>query len=90
MGNHVCTVHTSRLLRAAFRAWMEAAVEARMFGKSAMFSGLEYFQAVDGTVADWFPVGRIRRSELDIKTDKLGSGTFAEVRALWVPACQCA
>jgi hypothetical protein len=73
------TVHTSRLLRSAFKAWIESTVESRMIGKSPMFSGLEYFEAADGTIADWFPVGRIRRTELDIRTDKLGSGTFAEV-----------
>lgn len=44
-----------------------------------MFSGLEYFQGLDGSIAEWFPVGRVRRTELDVKADKLGSGSFAEV-----------
>ena len=44
-----------------------------------MFSGLEYFIGQDGSLSDWFPVGRVRRSELDVKADKLGSGSFAEV-----------
>jgi len=72
-------VHTVRLLRAAYLSWLDVTVENRMLGRRPMFSGLDYFQGPEGSLAEWFPVGRIRRSELEIKTDKLGSGSFAEV-----------
>jgi len=74
-----CGVHTSRLLRNVFGCWVDMALEARMGGKTPMFSGLEFFQSQDGTLAPWFPVGRIRRGELDVRSDKLGTGSFAEV-----------
>lgn len=36
-------VHTIRLLRTAFLAWQGVTVDMRMVGKTAVFSGLEFF-----------------------------------------------
>jgi hypothetical protein len=115
-------VHTTRLLRLVFSAWVRATVDARMVGKATSFNGLDHFfhqvlcqtpvapiptSAVpgvlvlsmragmnmafkrcthfectqDGGLAEWFPCGRLRRQEIEIKSEKLGSGTFAEVCA---------
>jgi len=77
-------VHTIRLLRASFLAWQNATVDMRMVGKTTSFSGLEHFTQQDGSLAEWFPCGRLRRHEIEIKNEKLGSGTFAEVfRGEW-------
>jgi uncharacterized membrane protein len=77
-------VHTLRLLKNSFVAWMWATVDSRMSGKRTGFAGMEHFCAPDGAIAPWFPAGRLRRGDLEVWDEKLGTGTFAEVfRGEW-------
>ena len=72
-------VHGVRLLRNVFGAWLNLAVDLRGAGRSASFSCLGYFCDNEGQLAPFMPVGRIRKTELNIKPEKIGSGTFADV-----------
>ena len=72
-------LHGLRLLRCIFSSWSNLAVDMRSVGRNTSFSCLGYFCDADGFLAPWMPVGRIRKQELDIKSEKVGSGTFADV-----------
>uniref|UniRef100_A0A7S4PD68 Protein kinase domain-containing protein n=2 Tax=Guillardia theta TaxID=55529 RepID=A0A7S4PD68_GUITH len=60
-------------------AWREATVRSRMSGRRNMFSTLEYFTNADGSFNDCLVAGRFKKSELEVKAEKTGSGTFADV-----------
>jgi len=72
-------VHGTRLVRNVFGAWSNFTVDMRGAGRSTNFSCLNHFCDNEGHLAPWMPVGRIRQNELEVKPDKVGSGTFAEV-----------
>jgi len=92
-------VHGVRLARDVFGAWANFAVDMRGAGRNTGFRCLNHFMDTEGHFAPFMPVGRIRRSELDVRPEKIGSGTFADVYrlAFWfgssrlcVCACVCA
>lgn len=72
-------VHGARLVRNIFGAWANFAVDMRGAGRNMAFSCLNYFCDTEGQLASFMPVGKIRRSELEIRPEKIGSGTFADV-----------
>ena len=72
-------VHGLRLLRLAFNSWNTLTKDMRSMGRNPSFSCLNYFCDTDGYLASWMPVGRIRKNELEVKAEKVGSGTFADV-----------
>ena len=74
-----CGVHTSRLLRAVFAGWLEAVLNRRIGGTNDRFRCLENFVDTDGSLARWFVAGRLRKHDVDVKGDRVGSGSFAEV-----------
>jgi len=74
-----CGVHTCRLLRIAFNEWMTACEDRRMTGLNPAFSCLGQLTNTDGSIATTWPVARIRRENLEINMERIGSGSFAEV-----------
>ena len=74
-----CGVHTLRLLRRAFNEWMTACEDRRMTGQKPAFSCLDQLTNPDGSIATAWAVARIRRENLDINKERIGSGSFAEV-----------
>lgn len=72
-------VHGMRLTRDVMMAWANFTVDMRGAGNNTSFRCLNYFCDNEGHLAAWMPNGRLRRSELDVKNEKIGSGTFADV-----------
>jgi len=72
-------VHTGRLLRAAVDSWITACVDHRVSGLKSSFSALDFLTNQDGTLATHFPVTRLKRENLEIQKERMGSGSFADV-----------
>ena len=53
--------------------------QVRTWGKNPRFRSLEYLIGSDGTPATWLPAARVRRGELEVRSELLGVGAFAEV-----------
>ena len=78
-GRRTSGVHGMRLLRDVFGAWYNFTIDMRGAGRSASFSCLNYYCDNEGNLSPLIPVGRIRKSELNVRSEKIGSGTFADV-----------
>ena len=75
-------VHGMRLLRSIFDGWTIACQDKRMIGVKSSFSCLPYLVSQNNQHSSmssvWSVVG-LRREDLEIARERLGSGSFAEV-----------
>ena len=75
-------VHGMRLLRNIFDGWTIACQDKRMVGVKSSFSCLPYLISQNNqnsSMSTVWSVVRLRREDLEIARERLGSGSFAEV-----------